>query len=133
MENTGRFNQAMRNNRGYSMMQWMVFILIGVVLYASYIVIPVYMADYQLKKGLTRMAMDLAGETDTHDVYKRMSKKIFVKIGIDLTAEQLKISRNGNTLIVDVEYEAPVEFLLYGPHTFKFRHHAQATATQMIE
>ena len=120
MENTGRFIRAMRSNRGYSMVQWMIIILIGVVLYASYIVIPVYLSDYQLKKGLTRMAMDMAGETDTHHVYQRMSKKIFVKIGIDLTAEQLKISRDGNKLIVDVDYEVPVEFLLYGPHTFKF-------------
>ncbi len=133
MENSRQIMKTMRNERGYSMMQWLIFIIIGVTLYASYMVIPVFVTDYQLKRGLTQMAMDMANDLDTQNVYKRMSKKIYVKLGIDLTQEQLKLNHDGKKLTVDIEYEVTVDFLLYGPHTFRFKHHAEAFARRLMD
>ena len=97
-------------------------ILFLLVLFIAYKMIPIKVRAAELRQTVT----DEAKSAGTHDD-KRITEIIVAKAleeKLPVTEDNVRIVRQGTEIIVDVEYDVPIEF---PGKTFKwhFKHHAQ--------
>ena len=98
----------------------LALLLLGV--FVAYKMIPIKVKAADLRQEV----VDEAKSAGTHGD-DRIRKAILTKaeqVGLPVSEKDIKISRSGNNITVDVEYVVPVEFPGY-IHQWKFHHHAE--------
>lgn len=103
-----------RSQRGEGKLKAIIYtvILIGAV-YAAVKVVPVYVADYELKDKITEQARFAVVNRYTEDQIRDIIYKVVQDLDIPATREDIKVQNTGHGIMITVNYSVPVDFKVY--------------------
>ena len=115
-----RFNRRERGEGNFGCLVGLIFLAIAI--FIAYKMIPVKVKNAELRQVVT----DEAKSAGTHrdDVILKAILAKAEENNLPVTEDNVKISRTGNEITVDVEYVVPVAFPGY-TYNWKIHHHAQ--------
>jgi hypothetical protein len=87
-------------------------LVVGVVAYAAYVIIPVKVMTYEFQDELEQEARFAALNKKDDIVHQRLLKKA-KQLGIRLDPDELTISREGGSMLITARYAVPLDFSVY--------------------
>ena len=115
------------SRRGIAPLNLLLLIVGGVTFYLACIFVPIYFNDFFLGKGITKLAFDGAGFSDTEVIKERAIKEIYKKFDMEIKEDAMDVYVKDDSLIMEVRYIKTVDIFLYGPVVLKFSHTAGST------
>jgi len=91
----------------------LALLVLGVVGFVSYRVGKVYFANYELQDYIRQAAIQYSArpnstpQTIANDVLSKAQD-----LGLPITSDNIKV-RAGNRVVIDVDYQAPVDLVMY--------------------
>lgn len=103
-----------RSQRGEGKLKAIIYtvILIAAV-YAAVKVVPVYVAEYELKDKITEQARFAVVNRYTEDQIRDIIFKVVQDLDIPATREDIKVQNTGHGIMITVNYSVPVDFKVY--------------------
>ncbi len=107
-------NHKNRAQRGEGKLKAIVYSLILVVgVYVAIKLVPVYVAEYQLKDKMTEQARFAVVNRYTDEQIKDIIYKVVQDLDIPAKREDIKVTANGRGLNISLSYSVPVDLMVY--------------------
>jgi hypothetical protein len=90
---------------------YFAFLIAGV--YVAFKLVPVYVADYQLKDKMSEQARFAVVNRYTEDQIKDNIYRTIQDLDIPARREDVKVENTNHGIMITVSYTVPVDFLVY--------------------
>ena len=109
-----RTSDSKRSQRGEGKLKAIIYTLIlaGAV-YVAVKVVPVYVAEYQLKDKISEQARFAVVNHYTEDQIRDIIFKVIQDLEIPAKREDIKVENTGRGLQISVNYSVPVDLAVY--------------------
>jgi cell division protein FtsL len=109
-----KLQNPLRAQRGAGRLKALIYfaILIAAV-YVAFKIVPVYVADYQLKDKITEQARFAVVNRYTEDQIRDNIFRTIQDLDIPAKREDVKVASTNHGLQISVNYSVPVDFLVY--------------------
>jgi len=111
---TRNIEKSLRSERGEGRLKAIVYfaILIGAV-FVAVKVVPVYVAEYQLKDKITEQARFAVVNRMNDDQIKDSIFRTIQDLDIPAKRDDVKVANTNHGIAISVNYTVPVDFLVY--------------------
>jgi len=111
---TRNIEKSLRSQRGEGRLKAIVYfaILIGAV-FVAVKVVPVYVAEYQLKDKITEQARFAVVNRMNDDQIKDSIFRTIQDLDIPAKRDDVKVANTNHGIAISVNYTVPVDFLVY--------------------
>jgi hypothetical protein len=111
---TRNIEKSLRSQRGEGRLKAIVYfaILIGAV-FVAVKVVPVYVAEYQLKDKITEQARFAVVNRMNDDQIKDSIFRTIQDLDIPAKRDDVKVANTNHGIEISVNYTVPVDFLIY--------------------
>ncbi len=118
-------NSSLRRQAGMGMYSWLIVILIiGIVLFQVFKLIPSYTESYYISSKLKELARHPGGveELSSREIRNQMVKYFTVNNVSKAVSDSLDITRKDSRVIINMQYENRVPLFLNIDVVMKFHH-----------
>ena len=111
---TRNIERSLRSERGEGRLKAIVYfaILIGAI-FVAVKVVPVYVAEYQLKDKITEQARFAVVNRMNDDQIKDSIFRTIQDLDIPAKRDDVKVANTNHGIAISVNYTVPVDFLVY--------------------
>jgi hypothetical protein len=103
-----------RLQRGEGKLKAIIYTLIlAAAVYAAVKVVPVYVAEYELKDKITEQARFAIVNRYTEDQVRDIIFKVIQDLDIPANREDIKVHNTNHGVMITVNYSVPVDFKVY--------------------
>lgn len=103
-----------RTQRGAGTVKAIIYTLILVIgVYIAIKIVPVYVAEYQLKDKMTEQARFAVVNRYTEEQIKDIIFKVVQDLDIPAKREDIKVANTGKGLNISLSYTVPVDLMFY--------------------
>ncbi len=103
-----------RNQRGEGKLKAIIYSLVLIVgVYVAIKIVPVYVAEYQLKDKMTEQARFAVVNRYTEDQVKDLIYKVVQDLDIPAKRDDIKVTNTGRGLNISLSYTVPVDLTFY--------------------
>jgi hypothetical protein len=107
-------NRRNRKQRGEGKLKAIIYTLIlAVGVYVAIKIVPVYVAEYQLKDKMTEQARFAIVNRYSEDQIREIIWKVVQDLDIPAKREDIKVTTNGRGLNISLSYTVPVDLTVY--------------------
>jgi hypothetical protein len=107
-------NRRNRSERGEGKLKAIVYTLILVIgVYVAIKLVPVYVAEYQLKDKMTEQARFAVVNRYTEEQIRDIIFKVVQDLDIPAKREDIKVANTGRGLTISLSYTVPVDLMVY--------------------
>jgi hypothetical protein len=111
--NSGLYQRS-RTQRGEGKIKAIIYTMILVVgVYVAVKLVPIYVAEYQLKDKMTEQARFAVVNRYTDDQIKDLLFKVVQDLDIPAKRDDIKVTTTGRGLTIALTYTVPVDLMLY--------------------
>jgi hypothetical protein len=109
-----KLNSTRRGQRGEGRLKAIVYLVILIAaVYAAVKIVPLYVAEYELKDKMGEQARFAVVNRYTPDQIRENIYKTIQDLDIPAKREDIKVETNYHGLVITVNYSVPVDFLVY--------------------
>ena len=109
-----KLQSSLRSERGEGRLKALIyFAILAAAVYVAVKIVPVYVADYQLKDKMTEQARFAVVNRYTEDQIKDNIFRTIQDLDIPAQREDVKVATTNHGLQISVNYKVPVDFLIY--------------------
>lgn len=109
-----KLQSSLRSERGEGRLKALIyFAILAAAVYVAVKIVPVYVADYQLKDKMTEQARFAVVNRYTEDQIKDNIFRTIQDLDIPAKREDVKVATTNHGLQISVNYTVPVDFLIY--------------------
>lgn len=111
---TRKFEKSLRPQRGEGRLKAIIYF--GILIAAVFVavkVVPVYVAEYQLKDKITEQARFAVVNRLTEDQIKDSIFRTIQDLDIPAKRDDVKVANTNRGIQISVSYTVPVDFLVY--------------------
>lgn len=109
-----KLRSSLRAQRGEGRLKALIyFAILAAAVYVAVKIVPVYVADYQLKDKMTEQARFVVVNRYTEDQIKDNIFRTIQDLDIPAKREDVKVATTNHGLQISVNYTVPVDFLIY--------------------
>ena len=102
------------SQRGEGRLKAIIYTLIlASAVYAAVKVVPVYVAEYELKDKITEQARFAIVNRYTEDQVRDIIFKVIQDLDIPANREDIKVQNTNHGVMITVNYSVPVDFKVY--------------------
>jgi hypothetical protein len=107
-------SNSKRSQRGEGKLKAIIYtvILISAV-YAAVKIVPVYVAEYELKDKMAEQARFAIVNRYSEDQVRDVIFKVIQDLDIPANREDIKVQNTNNGIMISVNYSVPVDFKVY--------------------
>ena len=105
-------NYRNRHQRGEGKLKAIILILVLGV-YVAIKIVPVYVAEYQLKDKMTEQARFAVVNRYTEEQIRDIMYKVVQDLDIPAKREDIKVTNTGRGLNISLSYTVPVDLMVY--------------------
>lgn len=110
----GKWQSSPRRQRGEGRLKAIFYLAILIAaVFVAVKVVPVYVADYQLKDKMTEQARFAVVNRYTEDQIKDNIFRTIQDLDIPAKREDVKVANTNHGIQISVVYTVPVDFLVY--------------------
>ena len=103
-----------RSQRGEGKLKAIIYtIILLAAVYAAVKVVPVYVAEYELKDKITEQARFAVVNHYTEDQIRDILFKVIQDLDIPANREDIKVQNTNHGIMITVNYTVPVDFKVY--------------------
>jgi len=103
-----------RSQRGEGKLKAIIYtIILLAAVYAAVKVVPVYVAEYELKDKITEQARFAVVNRYTEDQIRDIIFKVIQDLDIPANREDIKVQNTNHGIMITVNYSVPVDFKVY--------------------
>lgn len=103
-----------RHQRGEGKLKAIIYTLFLIAgIYVAVKLVPVYVAEYQLKDKMNEQARFAVVNRYSDDQIKDMLYKVVQDLDIPAKRDDIKVSNTGKGLSISLEYTVPVDLVVY--------------------
>jgi hypothetical protein len=103
-----------RSQRGEGRLKAIIYtIILLAAVYAAVKVVPVYVAEYELKDKITEQARFAVVNRYTEDQIRDIIFKVIQDLDIPANREDIKVQNTSHGIMITVNYSVPVDFKVY--------------------
>ena len=103
-----------RQQRGAGKLKAIIYTAILVVgVYVAFKIVPLYVADYQLKDKMAEQASFAVVNRYSDDQIRDVIYKTVEDLDIPAKREDIKVEHTNHGLRISLDYTAPVDFMVY--------------------
>ena len=107
-------NYRNRHERGEGKLKAIIYTLILVLgVYVAIKIVPVYVAEYQLKDKMTEQARFAVVNRYTEEQIRDIMFKVVQDLDIPAKREDIKVTNTGRGLNISLSYTVPVDLMVY--------------------
>jgi len=107
-------SSSKRSQRGEGKLKAIIYTLIlAAAVYAAVKVVPVYVAEYELKDKITEQARFAIVNRYTEDQVRDIIFKVIQDLDIPANREDIKVRNTNHGVMITVNYSVPVDFKVY--------------------
>jgi hypothetical protein len=88
-------------------------VILAVAVYVAVKVVPIYVAEYQLKDKITEQARFAVVNHYTEDQVKDILFKVIQDLDIPAKRDDIKVENTNHGLMISVNYSVPVDLSVY--------------------
>ena len=111
--NFGQYRRN-RNQRGEGKLKAIIYTLILITgVYVAIKIVPVYVAEYQLKDKMTEQARFAVVNRYTEDQIRDLIYKVVQDLDIPAKREDIKVANTGRGLNISLTYTVPIDLIFY--------------------
>jgi hypothetical protein len=111
---TRKFEKSLRSQRGEGKLKAIIYL--GILIAAVFIavkVVPVYVAEYELKDKITEQARFAIVNRLTEDQVKDSIFRTIQDLDIPAKRDDVKVANTNRGVQISVNYTVPVDFVVY--------------------
>jgi cell division protein FtsL len=106
--------ESQRRQRGAGKLKAIIYTAILVVgVYVAFKIVPLYVADYQLKDKMAEQARFAVVNRYSDDQIRDVIYKTVEDLDIPAKREDIKVEHTNRGLRISLDYTAPVDFMVY--------------------
>jgi hypothetical protein len=103
-----------RSQRGEGKLKAIIYtIILLAAVFAAVKVVPVYVAEYELKDKITEQARFAVVNRYTEDQVRDIIFKVIQDLDIPANREDIKVQNTTHGIMITVNYNVPVDFKVY--------------------
>lgn len=103
-----------RSQRGEGKLKAVIYTLILFVgVYAAVKIVPIYVAEYELKDKITEQARFAIVNRYSEDQVRDIIFKVIQDLDIPANREDIKVQNTNHGVMISVNYSVPVDFKVY--------------------
>jgi len=107
-------SKSMRSQRGEGRLKAIVYtVILLAAVFAAVKVVPVYVAEYELKDKITEQARFAVVNRYTEDQIRDIIFKVVQDLDIPANREDIKVQNTNHGIMITVNYSVPVDFKVY--------------------
>lgn len=107
-------SSSKRSQRGEGKLKAIIYTLIlAAAVYAAVKVVPVYVAEYELKDKITEQARFAIVNRYSEDQVRDIIFKVIQDLDIPANREDIKVRNTNHGVMITVNYSVPVDFKVY--------------------
>jgi len=107
-------HSSARGQRGEGRLRALVYFVILVTgVYVAFKIVPVYVADYQLKDKMGEQARFAVVNRYTEEQIRDNIFRTIQDLDIPAKREDVKVENTNHGILITVNYTVPVDFLIY--------------------
>lgn len=107
-------SNSKHSQRGEGKLKAIIYtvILLGAI-YAAFKVVPVYVAEYELKDKMAEQARFAIVNRYSEDQVREVIFKVVQDLDIPANREDIKVENTNHGIMISVNYTVPVDFKVY--------------------
>ena len=106
--------EPQRSQRGEGRLKAIIYTVILVVgVFMAFKIVPLYVADYQLKDKMAEQARFAVVNRYSDDQVRDVIYKTVEDLDIPAKREDIKVEHTSHGLRISLDYTAPVDFMVY--------------------
>jgi hypothetical protein len=106
--------ESQRSQRGAGKLKAIIYTAILVVgIYAAFKIVPLYVADYQLKDKMAEQARFAVVNHYSDDQIRDVIYKTVQDLDIPAKREDIKVEHTNRGLRISLDYTTPIDFMVY--------------------
>lgn len=106
--------KSRRHQRGEGKLKAIIYTVILVVgVYMAFKIVPLYVADYQLKDKMSEQARFAVVNRYSEDQIRDIIFKTVQDLDIPAKREDIKVEHTNHGIRISLNYTAPVDFMVY--------------------
>jgi hypothetical protein len=103
-----------RSQRGEGRLKAIIYtVILAAAVFAAVKVVPVYVAEYELKDKITEQARFAVVNRYTEDQVRDIIFKVIQDLDIPANREDIKVQNTNHGVMITVNYSVPVDFKVY--------------------
>jgi hypothetical protein len=107
-------SSSKRSQRGEGRLKAIVYtVILFAAVYAAVKIVPVYVAEYELKDKITEQARFAVVNRYTEDQVRDIIFKVIQDLDIPANREDIKVQNTNHGIMISVNYSVPVDFKVY--------------------
>jgi hypothetical protein len=109
-----QMNSSRRGERGEGRLKAIIYFAILIAgVYVAFKVVPLYVADYQLKDKMSEQARFAVVNKYTDEQIRDNIYRTIQDLDIPAKREDVKIENTNHGIMISVNYSVPVDFMVY--------------------
>jgi len=107
-------SSSKRSHRGEGKLKAIIYtVVLLFAVYAAVKIVPVYVAEYELKDKMAEQARFAIVNRYSEDQVRDVIYKVIQDLDIPATREDIKVLSTNNGIMISVNYSVPVDFKVY--------------------
>jgi hypothetical protein len=107
-------SSSKRSQRGEGKLKAVIYtVVLLFAVYAAIKIVPVYVAEYELKDKMAEQARFAIVNRYSEDQVRDVIYKVIQDLDIPATREDIKVQNTNNGIMISVNYSVPVDFKVY--------------------
>jgi hypothetical protein len=107
-------SSSKRSQRGEGKLKAIIYtVVLLFAVYAAVKIVPVYVAEYELKDKMAEQARFAIVNRYSEDQVRDVIYKVIQDLDIPATREDIKVLSTNNGIMISVNYSVPVDFKVY--------------------
>jgi hypothetical protein len=107
-------SSSKRSQRGEGKLKAIIYtVVLLFAVYAAVKIVPVYVAEYELKDKMAEQARFAIVNRYSEDQVRDVIFKVIQDLDIPATREDIKVQNTNNGIMISVNYSVPVDFKVY--------------------
>jgi hypothetical protein len=107
-------SSSKRSQRGEGKLKAVIYtVVLLFAVYAAIKIVPVYVAEYELKDKMAEQARFAIVNRYSEDQVRDVIYKVIQDLDIPATREDIKVLSTNNGIMISVNYSVPVDFKVY--------------------
>lgn len=100
--------QTIKKQKGMTMIGWLFVVMLGLVIaLVALRLIPVYLDGYKVYQSMASLGEDSSAKGKSiGDLRNMLMKRLDINMVSDVKPDDLTFTRKGNSIIIEVDYEA---------------------------
>lgn len=114
MNSGPHYHHGNRRERGEGKLKALIYTAILVIgIYVAFKVVPIYVAEYQLKDKMNEQARFAVVNRYSEDQIREQLFKVVQDLDIPAKREDIKVTTNGRGLNIGLTYTVPLDLMFY--------------------